>query len=508
MLPSVVFFDPRMRPKFFIIAIFFVILVAFAGKQRHDDEDADVDRGFGERGTRHPSGPRPEPLPVREAKSLKRKIFEPLENIRSWAKRARHFSSEEKTDVETRFIPGNSVEELDELERKWHAVLDLSVLQALGTATNEKLDEIGTKYDVGTGRNVRYLLEKLRERGTLRRKEGSGRPACVTNRVDVIEFFERQAEEWGYSYTFEAMIGALKNEFDVGSPETVKRLRELLEHTKHRRQVRPLLTPEHMEARKEWAQEWKGFDFFDTETVVLHLDEKQFFAFSARGKIVYLPPGVDPKPFFALSKTQIPHVMFLGVVGAPRPEMNFDGKIGLYHVGEEYIAKRASKYHEHGEVYMIDVNMDGDLFMKIVTENVIPDIRKKLKWAKEVIVQIDSAGGHRVKESLDALNVVGARGKLPIRFITQPTRSPDTNVLDLGIWRSMQSRVVEVKYSSESDKKMAHRIVDAVEVMWREYDPVILNNIFITLPAILEEIYKNEGGNSYKIPHLIKDPEC
>jgi hypothetical protein len=129
------------------------------------------------------------------------------------------------------------------------------------------------------------------------------------------------------------------------------------------------------------------------------LDEKCFYAFDARGKIVYLPPGVDPKPMYALSKTQIPWAMFLGIVGAPRLDRGFDGKIGLFHVGEPKIAERNSKFHEKGEEYWVNINMDGDVFMSMVETQVIPAALKKCPWAKKIILQIDSAGGHRIKES-------------------------------------------------------------------------------------------------------------
>ena len=193
--------------------------------------------------------------------------------------------------------------------------------------------------------------------------------------------------------------------------------------------------------------------------------------------------------------------MFLGAVAAPRPSKGFDGKIGLFHVGEAYTAQRRSKYHERGEEYMVNINMDGDVFMDMMENEVVPAILKKCKWAKRVIVQFDSAGGHRVAESVDYLNAVGATKKPQILFITQPSRSPDVNVLDLGIWRSMSSRVTTVKYDRSSSLSMDQRIINAVEEMWKEYDPNVLHNIFVTLKLILYAIRDNNGGNNFKLPH-------
>lgn len=429
---------------------------------------------------------------------IKKRLFESEEHLRDYSKRPRPNSSEILPEPKP-ILP--EPEKLLELERKWHAVLEFQEFKILGICTNELANAIGEKYGVGNGRNVRFLAEKVEERGSLLRKEGSGRPSTVSNRIDIQEYFAAQAVEWEYCFTYEAMANALKNQFDVGSVSTVQAIMAHLEYRKARRVVRPFLTPDHILARLAWAQKWKDFDFF-TDTLVLHLDEKCFYAFDARGRVVYLPPGVDPKPMYALSKTQIPWVMFLGVVGAPRP--GFDGKVGLFHVGVPKIAERRSKYHEKGEEYWVNVNMDGDVFMAVVEDKVIPNVLSKCPWAKKIIIQIDSAGGHRIKESVDYLNKLGRKTKIPIEFITQPCRSPDTNVLDLGIWNSMKSQVIEQKYMRESDLSMNQRIIDAVMEMWEEYDPEILTSIFQTLKAVLYEIVANGGGNSFKQPRKLK----
>ena len=214
---------------------------------------------------------------------------------------------------------------------------------------------------------------------------------------------------------------------------------------------------------------------------------------------------MDPIPLYALSKTQIPWVMFLGAEAAPRDEFDFDGKVGLYHVGEEKVAQKRSKYHDRGEVYWVNINMDGDVFIDMMKDLVIPAIISKCSWAKKVIVQMDSAGGHRIGESLVVLTSIGKKSNPRIEFRTQPTRSPDTNVLDLGIWNSMKSRVMEVRYDRSSKESMNQRIIDAVMDMWKTYDPAKLHNIFNTLTLVLKEIRDHEGGNFFKQPHTIKE---
>jgi len=69
----------------------------------------------------------------------------------------------------------------------------------------------------------------------------------------------------------------------------------------------------------------------------------------------------------------------------------------------------------------------------------------------------------------------------------------------------MKSRVIEQKYSRNSSETMNQRIINAVMQMWDEYDSEILTRIFQTLTAVLVEIQRCKGGNSFKQPRKIKD---
>lgn len=356
------------------------------------------------------------------------------------------------------------------------------------------------------GRTVRNWSARVEETGSLLRLPGSGAPKTVSNRADILDFFEEQALDWEYEFTFEAMAEALKENCDgAGSTSTVRAIMVHLEYRKTRRVIRPFLTPDHMKERFDWATEWRDFDYFGCNTAIVAVDESCFYGFESRGNICYCPPGVDPEPLYALSKTQIPWCMFFGAVAPPRPEFGFDGKVGLWHIGEEKSALRNSKFHEKGEVYWVNVNMDGDVFMALCKTKLLPRIQQTCSWADEVIVQMDSAGGHRINESIDYLNGLGTKMKPPVRFRTQPTRSPDTNPLDLGIWNSMKSRVQKVKYDRSAKESVTQRIINAVEDMWEDYPSEKLMCIYGTLRAIHQQILNSKGGNSFKPPRKLED---
>ena len=92
---------------------------------------------------------------------------------------------------------------------------------------------------------------------------------------------------------------------------------------------------------------------------------------------------------------------------------------------------------------------------------------------------MDSAGGHGINTSVRTLNETAAKQRetrqtaaplgphVPeVQFITQPSRSPDCNALDLAAWFSFSSRVERIAIepdSSDRPKKMIHRVKEVVE---------------------------------------------
>jgi len=193
--------------------------------------------------------------------------------------------------------------------------------------------------------------------------------------------------------------------------------------------------------------------------------------------------------------------MYFGAVACPRPKHNFDGKIGLWMVGTDHVALKKSKFHDKGDVYMVSANMNGPLFLEIIRTKFLPAVKEKITWPKaRVRVKLDSAGGHGLNQIWEEIVALGAKHKPPVEFEQQPFRSPDTNVLDLGVWHSTKTRVAVVKYDRSADKPMEIRIQEAVEAMWKDYPSEKLSNIFKTLPKIYECIINCNGGNGYSLP--------
>mmetsp|Transcript_10333 Transcript_10333/g.25992 ORF Transcript_10333/g.25992 Transcript_10333/m.25992 type:complete len:103 (-) Transcript_10333:41-349(-) len=92
--------------------------------------------------------------------------------------------------------------------------------------------------------------------------------------------------------------------------------------------------------------------------------------------------------------------------------------------------------------------MNMEKLKEMTREKLIPAIASSVgAWSSQVTVQMDSAGGHgggkgKMEGMLQALNdlfPVHTGKQITITFVTQPTKSPDLNVLDLGAWNSIQA---------------------------------------------------------------------
>lgn len=422
-----------------------------------------------------------------------KKHFDPSEPPAPFSLKANNTRKQQKR------VPKQS--QLLAMEKKYQAIFELLHVKYQsdkGQVTNVEAETIARKWGVGSGPRLRSLCRQALNGDSLMAKKGRGRKCTVTNRDDISEFMEEKAAEWKFEFSLELMTQDVYDQFGVGCRSSITNIMD--DWTKTKQSVKPFLTESHIESRLTWCQVRENTDFFSARKVCVHLDEKWFYAFRA-GRVLYCPPGVEPPEFFALSKTQIPKLMYFGAVAPPNPDKGFDGKIGLWWVCEKKIAQRKGKFHARGEEYEVGTIMDGKKFVEMCIEKLLPAIKEKLKWASEVEVQMDSAGGHKVGTSVDILNDHCKRLRKPsITFVTQPTRSPDLNTLDLGTWNSIQANVPSVKYQRDSEKSIDERIHAEVLKAWKEYDGSrLLHNIYVTLSRVYKQVIEVKGGNVYKL---------
>lgn len=157
--------------------------------------------------------------------------------------------------------------------------------------------------------------------------------------------------------------------------------------------------------------------------------------------------------------------------------------------------KRRSKYGNKGEhVYDFDSNMNREMyvdFCKELIDNILvldyslssPHLSQMLlnstpdHGITKVFIQTDSAGGHGggrgqgMAKSLDQINEYARKvckrktvrifillsitsSQFSIIAFAQPSKSPDMNALDLGVWYSLASALPAIKFDTHSCKKV------------------------------------------------------
>lgn len=136
--------------------------------------------------------------------------------------------------------------------------------------------------------------------------------------------------------------------------------------------------------------------------------------------------------------------------------------------------------------------------------HVLPAIMDKFppSWVwgegrREVIIQQDGAGSHIKQDDEEFKEAVYELG-ISVRLMTQPAQSPDLNVNDLAFFHSLASLMKQKKPNSKEE------LIEAVQKEFQEYDTAVLNKMWLTHQAVMNEILKHNGTNAFKLPHIKK----
>ncbi|XP_074290123.1 uncharacterized protein LOC141616863 [Silene latifolia] len=364
---------------------------------------------------------------------------------------------------------------------------------------NERVYEFGvTRLTISTiWKDVREQLKAGKVINVARKYKGSKATRFIdVEKVKTIELKDRMC---------------LKDlAFGLGLPiTTVWRLVKKGEMKSHTSDIKPSLTPQNKITRLHWvlskisASSLGGNLIFDAMYDVVHIDEKHFYLTRVTTRY-YLLPNEEKPHRTCQSKRFITKVMFMAAVARPRYDEDgvvlFDGKIGIFPFIYEVEAMRSSKNREKGtlEVKPIE-SITKEVVKQCLLEKVIPAIKAKwpLNASGKIWIQQDNAKPHISPKDLDFLEVAKSDG-FDMELICQPPNSPDLNILDLGFFRSIQT--LQHKKSSKS-------ILELVDVVGRAYDEIDnekLKFVWVSLHACMNEILRNEGGNSYPIPHVGK----
>ncbi|KAF0700197.1 Aste57867_9251 [Aphanomyces stellatus] len=161
-------------------------------------------------------------------------------------------------------------------------------------------------------------------------------------------------------------------------------------------------------------------------------------------------------------------------------------------------AVRPSRNRPPGTMESHLVNVSAAVYQDFVLQRVIPAIKPSFTSAnKLVVLQQDNATPHRSISNavLDSVSTDGWR------FVVgrQPPNSPDLKVLDLGFFASIQALQYNV---------VSHTIDDFIRATLLAFDMLSvekLEDVFLTLQAVMSLVLEHHGNNGYKLPHMQKD---
>ncbi|XP_042035315.1 uncharacterized protein LOC121781669 [Salvia splendens] len=278
----------------------------------------------------------------------------------------------------------------------------------------------------------------------------------------------------------------------------------------HTNAIKPALTDVNKITRMRWSLSHiqptisEGKLTYHAMHNIVHIDEKWFYMTKTSDRY-YLLPEEDEPYRSCKSKRFITKVMFICAVSRPMfgsdGQPIFDGKIDIFPFTQQVPAKRKSKNRPRGTLETKPIpSVNKEAMRECLLNQIIPTI--KAKWPasanKEIYIQQDNAKPH-LKSSDLQFEAIASTDGFKFHLVSQPANSPDTNVLDLGFFRAIQSL---------QDDKLATNIDELLANVWSSFEeltPQTLNKVFLTLQSCLTKIIEVHGSNNYKIPHLNKD---
>jgi hypothetical protein len=148
---------------------------------------------------------------------------------------------------------------------------------------------------------------------------------------------------------------------------------------------------------------------------------------------------------------------------------------------------------EKGDKREVDVSCDSN-FMEETMPQVGKAIRDAYSWVDSdipIYLYLDNAGGHGTDAAIERyVNLL--ENDYNVICVHQHPRSPETNMLDLGVWMALQNVVERLHYKKRhSPDALARSVNNAL----RELQDVKLSNVFRRWKFVLDLIIEDEGDN-------------
>ena len=263
----------------------------------------------------------------------------------------------------------------------------------------------------------------------------------------------------------------------------------------HTSSLKPTLTDENKMLRMELALSFidnNNRSKFENMEDLIHINEKWFYLTKDGQHFIMAADEAEPYRHVQ-HKSFLTKIMFLCAVARPRYDMNknawFDGKIGIWPIGKWELVKQSSKKHAKGTSVWENQCIMRDVYHEYLIQKLLPAVKER--WPTNngrIWLQQDGAKSHILEDDMEFKEAVDKIG-LNLTMYTQSPNSPDTNSLDLGFFRAIQSFNDDCPANEEE-------LIKSVEKAYGEYPLRKLNHVWLTLQSCLNMIIENGGGNN------------
>ena len=149
----------------------------------------------------------------------------------------------------------------------------------------------------------------------------------------------------------------------------------------------------------------------------------------------------------------------------------------------------------------LKTDLTKGVYRELLISKLLPAIIEKWprtdRLSRKIWIQQDGAKSHISTDDEEFREAIQDQ-ELNAGLYTQAANSPDVNLLDLGFFRAIQ-------IFNDAAPKNEEELIQLVQLAYTNYPRKRLNQTWLTLQSVFNQIILCNGDNEYDIEHLSKE---